>query len=264
MDSSTSALEAWLQEHTRFRRLLHVVSCASTQSLALEDVGPKDSAVDCAVFWADHQTAGRGRGRDREARSWEDAPGLDLCVTFKVGGCVLKNPAHLAAAVPVVIVQTLTQHLQDLGPPRIKWPNDVLLHGRKLCGILVDTIGRDPMAHLVGIGINVNRSDFPNVLADQATSLALATGQEFNRANLLQDIAHHLEAALIDLEAGALTRLEQCFRQSLGLMDTRVRVETKHQVSEGRLHHLDFETLQLEDQPPIPLAHVQRVLSWES
>ena len=254
MDSSTSALEAWLRKHTRFERLLHVVSCPSTQGLAQDDV-PMDS---CAVFWADHQTAGRGR----EARGWEDAPGLDLCVTFKVGGCVLQNPVHLAAAVPVVVVQTLTQYLQDLDPPRIMWPNDVMLHGRKLCGILVDTIGRDPMAHLVGIGINVNRSDFPNVLADQATSLALATGREFSRATLLQDIAHNLEAALIDLEAGALTRLEQCFRQSLGLMGMRVRVETKHQVSEGRLQHLDFETLQLEDQPSIPLAHVQRVLEY--
>jgi len=251
MDSSTSALEAWLREHTRFERLLHVVSCPSTQGLAQDDA-PIDS---CAVFWADHQTAGRGR----EARSWEDAPGLDLCVTFKVGGCVLKNPAHLAAAVPVVIVQTLTQHLQDLGPPQIKWPNDVLLQGRKLCGILVDTVGRDPVAHLVGIGVNVNRSDFPNMLADQATSLALATGREFDRASLLQDIAHNLETALTDLEAGAVTRLEQCFRQSLGLMDTRVRVETNSQVSKGRLRQLDFEALQLEEQSPIPLAHVRRL-----
>jgi BirA family transcriptional regulator, biotin operon repressor / biotin---[acetyl-CoA-carboxylase] ligase len=251
MDSSTSTLEAWLQKHTRFRRLLHVVSCTSTQALAQED-SPLDSS---AVFWADHQTAGRGR----DTRSWEDAPGLDLCVTFKIGSCVLKNPAHLAAAVPVVIVEALGQHLASLAPPQIKWPNDVLLRGRKLCGILVDTIGRDPVAHLVGIGINVNRSDFPDMLADQATSLALATGQEFDRASLLRDIAHQLEAALIDLEAGTLARLEHCFRQSLGLMDTRVRVATNNRVREGRLRRLDFETLELEDQPPIPLAHVQRL-----
>ena len=139
MDSSTSALEAWLQEHTRFRQLLHVVSCESTQSLALQDVGPKDSAVDCAVFWADHQTAGRGR----EERNWADAAGQDLCVTFRVRGCVLKNPAQLAAAMPVVIVQALSDHVGDPQQLRAKWPNDVLLSGRKLCGILIDSIGQN-------------------------------------------------------------------------------------------------------------------------
>lgn len=256
MDSSTSALEAWLRQHTRFERLLHVTSCPSTQGLALED-SPADSS---AVFWADHQTAGRGRNE----RTWEDAAGLDLCVTFKVGRCVLNNPAHLAAAVPVVVVEALTRHLQDLDEPQlqIKWPNDVLLGGRKLSGILVDTIGRgrDTSAHLVGIGVNVNRSHFPRDLVDQATSLALATGQEFDRATLLQDIAHYMEAALADLEAGTLSRLEQRFRQSLGLMDRRVHVETNKQTSKGRLRSLDFEALTLEEQPPIPLAHVQRLV----
>lgn len=252
MDSSTSALETWLREHTRFERLLHVVSCPSTQVLARDHAPIHGSAV----FWADHQTAGRGRN----ARNWEDAPGLDLCVTFKVGGCVLRNPAHLAAAVPVAVVEALSQALQrqhDVDPPRIKWPNDVLLQGRKLCGVLVDTVGHNPATHLVGIGINVNRSDFPRTLADEATSLALATGQEFNRANLLRGIAHHLEAALLDLEAGTSTRLEQCFRRSLGLMDRRVRVETSKAIRRGRLCHLDFDILQLENEPPIPLAHVQ-------
>lgn len=254
MDSSTSALAGWLRRHTRFERLLHVVSCTSTQALAHED-SPIDGS---AVFWADHQTAGRGRN----ARTWEDAAGLDLCVTFKVGRCLLQNPAHLAAAAPVVIVEALAPHLHTTDPSQlqIKWPNDVLLGGRKLCGILVDTIGRDPSAHLVGIGVNVNRSAFPGELADQATSLALATGQEFDRATLLQDIAHHLEAALVDLESGAAARLEARFRHCLGLMDTRVRVETNKHTRVGRLRRLDFESLTLEEQPPIPLAHVQRLV----
>ncbi|MHC4076965.1 MAG: biotin--[acetyl-CoA-carboxylase] ligase [Planctomycetota bacterium] len=254
MDSSTSVLEAWLREHTRFQRLLHVVTCPSTQQLAQDDVG----SGDCAVFWADHQTAGRGRGE----RSWEDAAGLDLSVTFKVRGTVLKNPAQLAAAVPVVIVQALGDRLGD--PLQIKWPNDVLLHGRKLGGILVDSAGSDPVNHLVGIGINVNGSTFPAELADQATSLALATGREFDRAELLQDIAGHLEAALTHLEAGNLAPLEEIFRQCLGLLDRRVVVQAADQVSQGRLRQLDFDSLQLEGQPPIPLAHVQRLEPFRS
>ncbi len=251
MVGSTSALEAWLRQHTRFERLLHVVSCPSTQGLAQADT-PIDSS---AVFWADHQTDGRGRG----ARSWDDAPGLDLCVTFRIARCALSNPAHLAAAVPVVVVDALTRHLQDIGQPRIKWPNDVLLHGRKLSGILVDSVGREPATHFVGIGINVNRSRFPDLLVDGATSMALATGQEFDRASLLQDIAHHLESALVDLEAGRPARLEERFRQSLGLMDATVRVESNTEVLEARLRRLDFDTMMLEGQPPIPLAHVQRL-----
>ncbi|MEE9125908.1 MAG: biotin--[acetyl-CoA-carboxylase] ligase [Planctomycetota bacterium] len=253
MDSSTSALEAWLRQHTRFKKLLHVVSCSSTQGLAQADGGAEERAEDSAVFWADHQTAGRGR----ENRSWEDAPGQDLCVTFKVGGGVLKNPTHLAAAVPVAIVQALEDHVEDATQLRIKWPNDVLLNGRKLCGILIDSLGRDRVTYLVGIGINVNRSRFPEVLADQATSLALATGREFDRAALLREVARHLEAALNDLQAGTLAHLEEGFRRCLGLMDRRVRVQTADRVNDGRLQRLDFQNLQLEGQPPIPLAHVQ-------
>ena len=109
----------------------------------------------------------------------------------------------------------------------------------------------------MGIGINVNRSRFPELLADQATSLALATGREFDRAALLREVARHLEAALNDLQAGTLAHLEEGFRRCLGLMDRRVRVQTADRVNNGRLQRLDFQNLQLEGQPPIPLAHVQ-------
>ena len=252
MSDPTSALAAWLREHTRFQRLLHVASCASTQALAQETAQEGDQPGP-TVFWADHQTEGRGR----DGRSWVDRPGQDVLVTFKLHGLQFENPAHLAATVPVAIVRALEPHLSD--PLQIKWPNDVLLHGRKLAGLLIDSFGRERVTHLVGIGINVNSSRFPAELMDEATSLALATGRELNRHLLLRDLARELEAGLQDLEAGRQSELEEVFRQRLGLVGRRVRLVAGADACEGRLLELDFEHVQLEGQAPVPLAHVQRL-----
>ena len=242
-----------MREHTRFQRLVHVASCPSTQALALEDAAREEGQPGPAVFWADHQTEGRGR----EGRSWADRPGQDVLVTFKLDGLQLENPAHLAATVPVAIVRALEPHLSDL--LQIKWPNDVLLHGRKLAGLLIDSLGREPVTHLVGIGINVNSSRFPHELMDEATSLALATGRELDRHRLLEDLVRELEAGLQDLEAGRRAELEETFRQRLGLVGRRVRLVAGADACEGRLLELDFEHVQLEGQKPVPLAHVQRL-----
>ena len=70
--TTDARIETLLGERTRFRRLVHTASCSSTQDLAAEDAGDGG-----AVFWADHQTRGRGRQR----REWHDEPGRDLAVT---------------------------------------------------------------------------------------------------------------------------------------------------------------------------------------
>lgn len=212
----------------------------------------EDPRQDWAIFWADHQTAGRGR----QGKSWSDAPGQDLTVTFRLTGLELTSPARLAAVIPVAILRTLHPRVPGL---RIKWPNDLLLGGRKICGILIDSKGQPPDTHHVGIGINTNRTSFPDDLEATSTSLALASGQEFDRDDLLSDLAHNLDESLRELEANQLESITEEFREALGLMTRLVRITTGSRVFEGRLSEVDLDTMILAEGPRIALPHVQRL-----
>jgi len=77
----------------------------------------------------------------------------------------------------------------------IKWPNDILLNGRKVCGVLCEMQSEPDLTHfvVVGIGINVNQSLMPSELQDMATSLFLETGRLFSRPELLASVLNHFE-----------------------------------------------------------------------
>lgn len=239
-------LEALLRERTRFRKLVHQVSCSSTQDLAAQQPGAGD-----AVFWSDHQTLGRGRMQ----REWHDEPGRDLAVTLRVT-TALPNPTALPAALPVAVLQACEPFAGR--PLRIKWPNDVFLDGRKLAGVLIDAGvgGRD--TYLIGVGVNCNRVRFPPDLESIACSLATATGREVDRHDLLQQLAERVHSVIADLEAGRQAPLEALFRDRLGLFGQRVRVDAGR-LHEGVLVALDFERLQLEGAVPLPLATVRGI-----
>lgn len=239
-------IETLLRERTRFLELVHVVSCTSTQDLAAGHPGTGD-----AIFWADHQTRGRGRMQ----REWHDEPGQDLAVTLRVTEA-LPHPTALPAALPVAVLQACEPFADR--PLRIKWPNDVHLDGRKLAGVLVDAGTGRRDTYLIGIGINVNRVRFPPDLESTACSLATATGHEVDRAELLLRLAERVHTMLGDLTAGRQAPLEALFRERLGLFGQRVRVQAA-ETYEGVLTALDFERLVLDDERSVPLAVVRGI-----
>lgn len=239
-----SLLATRLRQTTRFRHLVHVASCPSTQDLAMATPADGD-----AVFWADHQTKGRGR----QQREWHDEPGADLAVTFRVT-LALPRPLALPAALPIAVLEALEPLVGR--PLRLKWPNDLFLDGRKLCGVLIDAglVGRD--SYLIGVGVNGNRTRFPPDLEATATSLALATGHLIDRGDLLLAIAGRVEAMLQDLAAGQHERLEAEFRDRLGLIGQRVEVDAGA-VHTGTLLHVDFAQVTLDGERRFPLATVR-------
>ena len=124
---------------------------------------------------ADEQVAGRGRA----GRSWSSPPGLGLWVSMVARPGVLAEPGLL----PLVVGLEVARALDAFAAPDmvcIKWPNDLLLGGRKLGGILCEAAwsGGAPSFVVVGVGINVRheRGDFPQELRDAATSLRDAAG----------------------------------------------------------------------------------------
>ena len=123
------------------------------------------------VFTADFQTAGRGRLDHK----WLSAPGenLMLSAVLDVGDC----PPDRVAALPLVVGLAVIEGLSPLLPKglslRLKWPNDVLVDGRKLAGILCERHG-DTV--IVGLGVNVKQREFEPEIAEKATSLSLLLG----------------------------------------------------------------------------------------
>lgn len=237
-------VESLLQGTTRFRRLVHVPSCPSTQDLAAAP--PHDGD---AVFWADHQTRGRGR----QQRAWHDEPASDLAVTLRAT-IALPPTMALPAALPVAVCEALEPLAGSA--LRVKWPNDVFVDGRKLCGVLIDAGQAGKDTWLIGVGVNCNRTRFPPDLEPIATSLALAGGRVVDRGALLVAIAQRIDAMLRDIADGRLERLQTEFRERLRLIGKPVVVDVGS-AHAGTLVDVDFATLQLDGGRAFPLGHVR-------
>lgn len=158
----------------------------------------REGAPHGTVYVTDHQSAGRGR-RDR---GWQSLPGRDL--TFSV---ILRPPirtadAHmLNLAAALAVSDTLRAVLRPNKPHiSIKWPNDVLVEGKKICGILCEGAGDEQALAfaVLGIGLNVNRtiSELPPLDSPDrpgATSLAVLLGRTIDRPRLFAALLAHLE-----------------------------------------------------------------------
>lgn len=159
----------------------YLEECDSTNRIAAE--WARGGAADGSIVITDHQTAGRGR----LARSWSSVPGAGL--QFSI---VLRPElsADSLGLLNIVAGSALAVAAVALGlPAKLKWPNDLILNGRKAAGILAETVpGPNEFASVVlGIGVNVNHraEDFPEELASSATSFRIASGKEFDRIDVL-------------------------------------------------------------------------------
>jgi BirA family transcriptional regulator, biotin operon repressor / biotin---[acetyl-CoA-carboxylase] ligase len=151
-----------------------VVSSTMDEAASLAD----SLAAFGTVIMADYQEQGRGR---RHASAWESAAGENLLFTVLLPK--IFSSAGLAAS-PLLIGLAVSDALEKLHAPgcRIKWPNDIVVSGKKICGILCRTRGAYLLA---GIGINCNQRRFPPALAARATSLAVVLGRPVERETLL-------------------------------------------------------------------------------
>jgi BirA family biotin operon repressor/biotin-[acetyl-CoA-carboxylase] ligase len=174
-------------------RVVHLASVGSTNALALEAAQRGER---CGVYVADEQTAGRGRG----GHSWHSVAGDGLYVSALVAPPI---PAAMAMLLPLatgLAAQSAIGGVTGLAVD-IRWPNDLLLHGRKCGGILVETAsvaGQESAVAMlryavIGIGINVNHQSFPDEIAALATSLRREGGEAVSRAALLIALLRSLD-----------------------------------------------------------------------
>lgn len=177
----------------------------STNTVAAEWAA--DDAPHGALVIADHQTEGRGR----LGRRWDARAGLNLTFSTVIRPELPPDRfGMIIIAASVAVAEAIESRTTPL-IPAIKWPNDILLNGRKCCGMLLETVRRTGsdgrrMDVVLGVGVNVNQDSFPPALEKRATSLLLETGRPVDRAPLLADICRRLE-----------TRLEETVDDSSGI-----------------------------------------------
>ena len=129
---------------------------------------------------AEYQSAGRGR----LGRSWQSPPGSAVMMSLLL---FPKFRPEYASMLTLVMGLSVAQAVQSLGlPVSIKWPNDVVVSHKKICGILteMDLDGEKIRQVVIGVGINVNTEEFPPEVADKATSLLLEAGHPIDRSLL--------------------------------------------------------------------------------
>ena len=180
--------------HTEFvgRRVTYLASTASTMADGAR--AAEAGAPEGAIVLAEEQTAGRGR----MGRSWVSPPGVNLYATIVLRPS-LDDLRYLAVIAPLAVCQAIEETTSLF--PRIRWPNDVLIDGKKVSGILVQSelSGDEVLYALAGIGVNVNLDASAHVeIATIATSLRAELGREVSReevlASLLDRFEEHYEA----------------------------------------------------------------------
>lgn len=224
------------------KQVHHYYRIGSTNSEAMRSAA--EGAPEGSVFLAEEQLAGRGRG----AHNWHSARSAGIY------GSVILRPAmppsealifSLAAglAIRAAVAEIAPQLLPDL-----KWPNDLLLGGKKFCGILTEMNAEvTRVRHLVvGVGINVNQVKFPAELREIATSLRIQTGTEWSRVELCAALLKSLDREYRSMveDAGARDAILRRFEESSSSVRGR---KVSIEMNNGENHELAGVTEGLDD-----------------
>ena len=215
----------------------HFNEVDSTNSLAMHvaaqaDYDP-DRAPEGAIFLAEEQTAGRGRG----SHAWESERGVGIYCSFLIRPPMSPSEALWLSLASGVGVQDAVKEITGLQPD-IRWPNDLMLNEKKFAGILTETSSDSTRVKhaVIGIGINVNQTSFSSDLASTATSLRMESGREWSR---------------LDLAAAMIRAVDREYRALLRAMNGPIRtpalrfepimrrIEARSSYAHGKLVHVD-------------------------
>jgi len=211
------------------RRIYHFFKIDSTNSVAMR-LGESGEPHGTIVL-AEEQTAGRGRA----GREWTSEKSAGIYCSILLRPPI--PPAHAPLLTLVAGLAARDAAAEDLDTlPDIRWPNDLLVGGRKVCGILTEMHAEPDRIHyaVIGIGMNVNQSKMPEELSDIATSLRIETGKIHSRLELLirllRSVDRYYNQFLADGAAPILRRFAEVSSYFKG---KRVRITTATETFTG-------------------------------
>ncbi|MDX2284091.1 MAG: biotin--[acetyl-CoA-carboxylase] ligase [Bacteroidia bacterium] len=216
--------------------LLRYDALDSTNTTALNLL--REHPPEGTVVLTRHQTAGRGQ----QGSVWLTPP--DVCLTFSViyypHFLDIRDLFQLSKLAALAVCDTLEHFLPD-APAAIKWPNDLLIARRKVCGMLIENQleGQRLRACVIGIGLNVNRQAFPPELAGIATAMDEWHAGVLESGHVLQYLLDRLETRYLALRAGGGEALSQAYLGKLLGYQEPMRMETPDGTIEGVILGVD-------------------------
>jgi len=188
------------------------------------------------VLLAEKQLAGKGR----KDRTWQSARGLNLTFSVLLMKDVLSginiNHVNLAASLAVA---SAIENLHQL-KTELKWPNDVLIDKKKVCGILTETSikGTKIERVVIGFGINLNQIVFQGDFYFPPTSLKLELKDDIDRENMLAEILNNFEELLLDLESKPNVILNE-WRNKCQMIGDKITITENDKVKKGIFYDID-------------------------
>lgn len=184
--------------------------------------------------------------RGRHGRQWYYQPG-QLMLTYilkpEPGNLRTKNSTHTQplSSLFMAITSSVLNVLRTLEPDcLLKWPNDIFLHNKKVCGIIIEPVweGSRLIATIVGIGININNTfSEEGTLSSIATSITMHTGKKYDLQNLRLLVSKELSAQYMRWQSAEYEHIYQQWRQAQGYMGNKVSVHTNDgALVEGTMH----------------------------
>ena len=230
------ALQQLLTTHT-FGRTLYILPCATSTNDIVKALAQR-GAPEGTVVLAEQQTRGRGRYGRTFASPAKVGIYLSLLVRPQVD--TIRLP-QLTLAIAVATAEALVEYCAL--PVRLKWPNDVEIHGKKVAGILSEAVlgtGASPKA-IIGIGINVNTAleHLPPELHQHVTSLALASGHPWPRLPLIACLLAHLERLYQAFQQGDIAPILQRWLHYGQILGRQVRFTYEDSAGTGTVVGLD-------------------------
>lgn len=236
MKLNASEIQDGLRTQTVGREIESYGEVESTNDLARKH--GVEGAPDGTLILAESQIAGRGR----HGRRWHAPPGSSILASLILRHRLLANQIGLPSIVGAVAIAAAIHDLTNLAAA-IRWPNDVLIRGKKVSGVLTELeydAGRQPFL-VMGFGVNVNAllTDFPQELQDSATSLRIEAGQAFSRVAAIQTILHRLEEYYLHLKNGEVASLITRANTLSATIGRGVMVQTTLKIIEGKHEGID-------------------------
>jgi len=188
------------------------------------------------VLLAEKQLKGKGR-RDR---TWQSAKGLNLTFSLLIAKDIQisQNINHINLAASLAVANAI-ENLYQLRT-QLKWPNDVLVNGKKVSGILIETVFKGSKVEriVIGFGINLNQMIFQGDFNFPPSSLRLETNNEINREHFLAEVLNIFEDLLFQLEHKPKTILQE-WRSKCEMIGDKISITDGNQIKSGIFFDID-------------------------
>ncbi len=240
LNNSVYEIESFLSGNTMGRKVIYLDSIGSTNNYARENIDKLESGT---VILAEKQTAGKGR----RGRGWISPRGTGIWMSIVLKPEIPPEESTKMTQIGAAAVCKSIREFTKLDA-LIKWPNDIVVNGKKVCGILTEmAAGPSGINYIVvGIGINVNMGYLPDDIEKNATSLFIESGKKIDCTGLLISVLKNFEILYEDyIKDLSMDKTLSIVRNHSALLGRKIRIVQGKSEKRGTAVHINEDGLLL-------------------